>query len=132
MFTVRLKCVNKCEQCEKLKKSSVLFRPICISVPYNPFFFLFVFVRHFAAEELRHVCCRISCIPGSPTRLVPAYISFPPGGRCSQAVPPCCADPSPGQCTHSKCRGWENGGFSGDWKLGCGEVKRVSALSQLS
>lgn len=86
MFTVRLKSVNKGKQHEKLKKSNFFFCPVCISVPSNPFFFFF-FVRHFAAEELRHVCCRISHTPGSPTWLVPAYIDFPPGGSSSLAAP---------------------------------------------
>lgn len=83
MFTVRLKHVNKGKQCEKLKQSSFLFCPICISVLFNPV----LFVGHFSAEELRHVCCRMSCTPGSPTWLVRACISFPPGGRSSQAAP---------------------------------------------
>lgn len=51
------------------------------------------FVRHFAAEELRHVCCRIPRAPGSPApllwgqlALVHVYVDFSLGGTLSQAA----------------------------------------------
>lgn len=74
----------KVNNMRSLKKISFLFCPVCFWFSVRSFFFT---VEHFAAEELRHVRCRISRTPGSPTWPVPVYINFPPGGRSSQSAP---------------------------------------------
>lgn len=54
MFVLRLKHVNKSKCPGKLKEKKIVSHfvlPVFLSSKT-------FFVRHFAAEELRHVCCR--------------------------------------------------------------------------
>lgn len=83
MFTVRLKHVKKVNNMRNLKNvASCFVQSAFLSCPILVFFF----VRHFGAEEIRHICCRICHTPGSPMWPMPVYLNFPPGGRSPQAA----------------------------------------------
>lgn len=116
MFVLRLKHVNKGKCPGKLKKVVSHF---VVSVFLSS---KILFVRHFAAEELRHVCCRV---PWGQLEPVHVYVGLPPRGRLSQAAPDAVQTLPSAHVPYlvgSATGAGVDADFARSWKKRCGEV----------